>query len=257
MSALENAAKAGLLVDLDALFDTRLATLDMLDPLLAAHALKNNYLEREDDNFEYCPLELFKKVYACRDTDVLGRSLMTHVKGIVLDFMKDGINRLKSDKTHHHVNVYINVWPYKIAKDAAGELLLPFYKAVGGKANIHLVNIKPEELTPETCKKHFSYIIKYDYIDWLLYLGEKNLLQKTPMQEVTIIAPRLYLSGKPKEDELDAISRNKMQPHQCAEFFFAPYVNIEFYLGHLFSAAIDNAFIERYVSELEKHRQKK
>lgn len=255
MSALDNAVKAGIFVDLDALFDTRLAVLDMLDPFLAIKALKEGYLDREEDSFTHCPRELFQSVYKARDTTILERALMTQVKSIVIDFMKEGIDKLKSERTNALVNVYINVWPYKIAKDAAGELLTPFYDAVKGKANIHLVNIPPEELTPDVCKKHFSYIIKYDFMDWIVKLGEQGLIQKSPMQEITLVAPRIYPSGKPSVQDIEEASRNKMEPYQCTELFFAPYIKLELYIPQLFSANIDQGFIEALESEMKKQSE--
>ncbi len=255
MNPWENATRPGLLVDLDALFDTRLATLDSLDPLLAAFALKNGYLEREDDNFKYCPLELFQQVYRVRDNETLGRSYMTKVKTIVLDFMKDAVAQLKSDTTRNYVNIYINVHPYKIAQDAAGELLKPFHEAVNGRANVHLVNVAPDELTPEICKKHFSYIIKYDFMEWILLLGKSGAIQKNPMPEVTLIAPRLYQSGKPEDVDMEGEIRGKLEPHQCAEFFFAQFIKVEFYIPQLFSASLDKGFIDSYLAEIARSQK--
>lgn len=245
------ALRPGIFVDLDALFDTRLATLDIIDPLLAANALKKGYLDREDDNFEYCPLELFTKLYKARDNEVLGRSLMTHVKDIVFDFTKEAITTFKSGKTGNIPNVYINVWPYKIDKDATMEILKPFYKAVDGQANIHVVNVKPNELTPDICKKNFSYVIKYDFMDWITELGQAHALQLDPMPEVTLIGPRLYPSGKPSEELLFEESRNKMEPYQCFEVYFAPYVKTELYISRLFSAKIPDEFIKSYITEID------
>ena len=256
MSGFDNAVKAGIIVDLDALFDTRLATLDILDPLLAAHALSEGYLDREEDGFKFCSHELFKQVYSKRNEVTLGRSMMTQVKGIVLDFMKDGIKRLKTERTRAYVNVYINVWPYRIAEDAVGELLKPFYDAVDGMANIHVVNLKPEELTPDVCKKNFSYIIKYDFMEWLIKLGELGLIQNNPMQEITLVAPRLYPSGKPPAVVLEQESRSKMEPYQCTEFFFAPYIKLELYITRLFSANIDQNFIDAYIQEIGNFQEK-
>lgn len=255
MKNIDNAAKSGIIVDLDALFDTRLAILDMLDPLLAVHALENGYLDREDDNFKYCPLELFNQLYAKRNNDILGRSLMTQVKGIIIDYVKDGNEKLNTKKTGAFINVYINVWPYKIDEDAAGEILLPLHKAVDGKANIHLINIKPEELTPEVCKKNFSYIIKYDFIEWLTILAKNGSILKTPMKEITLVAPRLYPSGKPSDVQIDEEFRDSMEPHQCTEFFFAPYINLELYVARLFSAGVDNKFISALLEKIEKTQQ--
>jgi hypothetical protein len=255
MNGLDSATKAGIVVDLDALFDTRLATLDLLDPLLAAHALQNGYLDREEDAFKFCNHELFRRVYAKRDEETLGRSRMTQIKGIVIDFMKDGINRFKTERTKAYVNVYINVWPYKIAEDAVGEILKPFYDVVGGMANIHVVNLRPEDLTPDVCKKHFSYIIKYDFMEWLVKLGELGLIQNNPMQGITLVAPRIFPSGKPPAIVLEQESRGKMEPYQCAEFFFAPYIKLELYITRLFSANLEQTFIDAYIAEITKFQE--
>lgn len=252
MSLLPTKVRPGLLVDLDSLFDTRLAILDLLDPLLAAHALKNGYLDREDNNFEFCPLALFNELYAKRDNEVLGRSMMTQVKTIVIDFIKDANTRYKSTKTQAYPSVYINVWPYKISEDAAGELLQPFHKAVGGKVHIHLINMPPKDITPEVCKERFSHMIMYDFMEWLMLMGATGALQRNPMNEVTLIAPRLYPSGKPADDENQ--SRNEVEPYACAELFFAPYVKLELYIAKLFSASLDNNFIEDLVATIGENQ---
>lgn len=248
MSLLPTKVRPGLLVDLDSLFDTRLAILDILDPMLAAHALQNGYLEREDNNFKFCPLPLFNELYAKRDNEVLGRSMMTQVKTIVIDFIKDANTRYKSSKTQAYPSVYINVWPYKISEDAAGELLMPFHKAVGGKVHINLINMHPKDITPEVCKERFSHMIMYDFMEWLMLMGAGGHLQRNPMNEVTLIAPRLYPSGVPTTD--DSQTRNEVEPHVCAELFFAPYIKLELYVAKLFSASVENNFIEELLKTM-------
>lgn len=252
MSALDSASKAGLIVDLDALFDTRLTVLEQISPQLAAYHLLNGYVDRESDDFKYCPIELFKKVYAMRDEKILEESIMTKVKEIVIDFMRDAIKVFGTDRNKTRVNVYINVWPYKISADAAGLMLKPFYDAVDGNANIHMVNIPPGELTPDVCKEHFSYVIKYDYMDWLVTLGELNLIQNNTMQGVTLVGPRLYQSGMPADIEIDEESRNQPEHYQCTEFFFAPFVKLELYISRLFSAEITDGFLDRLLTAIDK-----
>lgn len=255
MTVLDNAAKPGIIVDLDALFDTRLSTLHRIDPMLAAHALQDGYQEREEDAFKYCSFDTFKEVYKLRNEETLGGSVMTSVKDIVIDFMRDCVSHLKSEKSKNFVSVYINVWPYKISADAVGDILKPFYDAVDGKANIHVVNLKPEELTPEVCKNNFSYVVKYDYMEWLIKLGELGLLQKTPLQEITLIAPRLYPGGKPSNVEVEEVSRSQMEPYQCAELYFAPYIKLELYVSRLFSANLSQKFIDDYIKEITLYQE--
>ncbi len=248
MTLLATKVRPGLLVDLDSLFDTRLAILDLLDPLLGAHALQNGYLDREDNNFAYCPLALFNELYAKRDNEVLGRSMMTQVKTVVIDFIKDANTKYKTSKTQAYPSVYINVWPYQISQDAAGELLAPFHKAVDGKVHIHLINMAPADITPAICKERFSHIIMYDFMTWLMAVGQTGQLQQCPLNEITLIAPRLYPSGKPSDE--DNQSRNEVEPHACAELYFSPYIKLELYVAKLFSASLDNNFIEELVKTM-------
>lgn len=250
MSIPDQILKPNIIVDLDSLFDTRLATLELVDPLLALHALDNGYNTREHDAFEFCDHETFAKLFAIRDTDTLAISMMTEVKNIVLDYAKDAIKEFNSKKTSIFPAIYINVYPYKIAKDAAGELLKPFYEALDGMVTVHMVNIPPSELTPSVCKKHFSYMIMYDYMAWLIAQGRMGYIQKNPMNEITLVAPRLYPNGKPPDEELDALGKDRMEPYQCTELYFAPFVKLEFYVSSMFSAVIMPEFIEKLKAQL-------
>jgi hypothetical protein len=102
--SLSNAAKPGIFVDIDALFDTRLAVLDDLDPLLAAYVLENGYFNREEDSFKYCDFEMFQKLYKARDNDILAKSVITNVKNIIVDFVKDCERSLKGKVTPNVCN---------------------------------------------------------------------------------------------------------------------------------------------------------
>ena len=250
MSIHDTKVRPGLLVDLDSLFDTRLAILDLLDPMLAAHALKNGYLEREEDSFEFCPWALFRELYQKRDNEVLGRAMMTQVKNIVIEFINDANTKYKASKTQAYPSVYINVWPYKISEDAAGELLTPFHTAVDGKVHVHLINMPPKDITPSVCKERFSHIIMYDYMEWMVALGAAGEIQRNPMNEITLVAPRIWPSGKSKDEEHQ--TRNEVEPHECAEMFFSPFIKMELYVAKLFSASIDNNFIDELVKTMEE-----
>lgn len=251
VKSLSNAAKPGIFVDLDALFDTRLAVLDNLDPLLAAYVLENGYFTREDDSFKYCDFELFKQLYDARDNDILAKSVITNVKSIIVDFVKDCENTFKGKVTP---NVYINVYPYKIKSSVCGDLLKPLYKMTNGRANIHLVNMSEKELTVDVCRDNLSFVIKYDFMPWLLSLGQQKDILTKPINEVTLIAPRLYQSGKPAQNHED-LSRNEIPAYRCAEIFFAPYITLELLVPELFSASLNPNFIQEYLKEIHLFQQ--
>jgi hypothetical protein len=248
MSLPDHALQPGIFVDLDALFDTRLALLHHIDPLLAARALRDGYLSRVDNNFPHCPLELFEKAYAQRDNDILAASMMTPVKNIILDFAKEAAKTLGSRTTKIYPHIYVNVYPYKISKDNSDEVLKPFYDSLDGKVNVHLVNVAPDQLKPQDVKKNLSYIIKYDYLEWLLKMGPTII--ETPMHGVTLVGPDLFPSGKPQDELLWNDSRSEMSPQQCAEVYFSPFIKLELYPTRLFCAAIDQFFVDEYINAI-------
>ena len=67
----------GLYIDIDALLDTRLATLYLVHPELTLHAIASPYEEREEDAFPHVPRELFAKLYAARDVETLQNATTT------------------------------------------------------------------------------------------------------------------------------------------------------------------------------------
>ena len=73
----EKAKSHGILVDIDCLFDTRLAVLESMDDILTEEILLNGYFTRERDDFDGIDLHEFRKRYKERNLNTLQHSKPT------------------------------------------------------------------------------------------------------------------------------------------------------------------------------------
>lgn len=79
---------ASIMVDVDALFDTRASLLDMLHPRILAMALAAGYETREEDAFHKVGFEKFKKIYEARDVRCLEDAPITAIASILMSFAR-------------------------------------------------------------------------------------------------------------------------------------------------------------------------
>ena len=112
----------GFYTDMDSLYDTRLATLDLLDTSVAKMALKNDYLNRDEDRFPYVDKDIFKSLYETRDLEVLERAMPTKAIDIIREFIKIALKQNIDTPIVGSVEVFVNVWPYKVQKEVATEM---------------------------------------------------------------------------------------------------------------------------------------
>jgi len=181
-------------VELDALLDTRLATIAKHDPEAAKRIFADpRYFERERDDFtELCGLDLdqFKALYAQRDLEVLTASTMTEMpfvlERIVRELEKDSIDTPFVGRTIVEVNHY----PYKLDAESLENLQLGIMARAGLQTEVRMVYIEPRALTPTYVRGRYSGMILYSLRDWL----ENHLeeFKHVRMPRVTVMAPALY-----------------------------------------------------------------
>jgi hypothetical protein len=70
--------------ELDALQDTRIATIAKIDQDLASRALQNGYHTRQCDEFDGVDSEHFKRLYQSRDVETLKLSAPTEIHNLIL-----------------------------------------------------------------------------------------------------------------------------------------------------------------------------
>lgn len=210
--------KNGLYLDLDSLYDTRLATLESIDPRLAKTAIANGYYKRDEDVFPHVDKKTFRELYDQRGEDLLETAMVTNVLSILSTFIKDSIRRVCETPSKGEINVFLNVYPYQIDKTTAHAMLKPLSKLTAGSANVHILNLKPEHLTLRYCRDNFSLMVMYDFEQWLEIHTRNDAFRNTPIPDITLFVPELYLTPvKPTQEELREVVRQGSHPFRSVE----------------------------------------
>ena len=235
----------GFYIDLDSLYDTRLATLELIDPELAFRALENDYLKREDNNFPLVDKNLFDELYAGRDLEVLERALPTKALEIIQSFIRAAERENMESPRVGPIEIYINVWPYKVTKSVAQEMTKTLFETMARSADIHLINMSPEQVTPAFFQKNISAALMYDYGPWLDAHSKNDNFRKNQIPDVSLFVPTLYFVGKPSEAQLREFERNGPGVFKLIEIGASQLVGLEFVDNEYFNAVIPADFIEQ------------
>lgn len=247
----ETIAGRDVYVDLDSLFDTRLAILDKLDSKYAILVYEAGYSNRSEDAFPRLNKETFKKLFDERDNDILSRSLMTSVISMIRDFIKENIKVLNTTPGKREINIYINVWPYSFDKEGVELILKPIYDLEKNRVNVHAINLDPKTIPASWFGQRFAFIIMYDYMRWLNNILNDAKTLQNKMPKTTLIAPKLFLNETYNEREYqEHLDAGNMDPFREIELICGQYIGLEYYETPLFSALLSPDFIQRRKQEL-------
>lgn len=212
--------KQCVLVELDALLDTRLAVLSSLNQEGAVKALESpEYYTRQIDDFEALTgvtRAQFKEAYAKRDVEILKRSVMT-VAPLMLNEL---IGRLEQDEAESpyvdSVEVAVNVWPYQLDDEELDGLNKSIMAYCGVETPVRMVNFHPMELAPAMIRTQFTGMIMYNFRDWFEYHKDAFATSKAP--GLIILAPALWGEKIPAPEEYLAEGINpEISPFLLAE----------------------------------------
>jgi hypothetical protein len=219
MTASADTVVSGVLVSLDVLLDTRIATVAKLaGHAVALQVLQGNYHNRKDDNFPAVSVEAYKTLYAARDEETLALSCSTNIDTFLRELVLSLLKQTLSRPFHQGVRVVINTYPYQLSDEITqqilGAVVTKLLPDPGVKAPLSVVaeHLPDEALTPDYCKTNFSAMLMYDYEHWLKV--QQLALTQRPMPEVTLFAPALYFVHTPTEEEI---------AQQQTEFDWGPF----------------------------------
>ena len=234
----------GFYTDMDTLYDTRLATLDLLDSSIAKMALKNDYLNRDEDKFPYVDRDIFKSLYETRDLEVLERAMPTKAIEIIREFIRIALKQNIDTPNMGVVEVYVNVYPYKVEKSVATEMCKALFHAFGSQVSIHMLNLRPELVTPKFFSETIAVAMMYDYDQWLEIHAKNDNLRKNQIPSVTLHGPRIYKQPKPNDNDLRDFKRTGPEPFKAMEIGLSALVGMDFIEAEYFSAVLPMGFVQ-------------
>lgn len=225
------------LVEMDCLLDTRIATISLLNSEVAKNLLFPEYRKRPTDNFEKLTKGLisdedFKNKYYDRDVETLKVSNPTGVLRLLHEISNVvGAQRVTQPDVDHLV-VEINLHPYKLNKEEQEVLVNSVGSYLYPETEIRIVSIENKDLTPERIRDSWDCLIIYDFDYW--FTAHAEGLNATPIPRNLMYAPALYIE-EPSEDKFNRQNVDGVSLFSLLEMSLVANLNLEFLPVEVFS----------------------
>lgn len=190
------------LTEIDALLDTRLGTLNLLDPSFPELVLidPDKYRSRLSDEFSlFDPKindEQYQVQYAARNIETLAASTLTETIVHLVDLAESfKIRFIKGDPNVTGMEFWINAWPYQLDQPMESEIVkcVAYYLKLD-RALVKMVNIPYDELDHSFVRNNgISALMMYNYREWI----EAAYTTEEPPEgdpSVTVLVPALVKS---------------------------------------------------------------
>lgn len=232
--------KQTLLIDLDALVDTRLGTLNKISSDITAEIMGNGYWDRMRDDFDVLSrnkidIDEYKRLYAERDVETLASSIMTAALTLIGPMTQELQKRAARAVDVGEIEVMINFSPYKLDRELIEEYVNVIRNYLAITCKVSGVHFSLAELTPTKLDQIADIWITYAYDDWLTLHNQALLTDRIPM--MTILAPALMYNAEKlsKEELTDIRTGEEFNPFKLHQDIMAEFIGIEFHPSFVFS----------------------
>lgn len=228
------------LVDLDAIMDTRLGTISQIDDAAAIKCFESEeyYFRLKDDFTDICGIGMaqFREAYANRNLDTIKRSVVCPTAFI----LKEMIISLELAQAQHPLAgvpaVDLNIWPYQLDQQTQQFLAAAVGNYAGMESPIRCVSFSPEQLSFKLMKEHYGAYLVYGFRDWVKYPLESKEFEKTTIPRVSVVAPALFETDLPTPSEYEQQGLNPdIDPIEMTEVMFRPMVGLDMAPAFMFS----------------------
>lgn len=232
-----------LMVDLDAIVDTRLAVVSILDPQFSCALLGPEYHSRTTDWFikssSIFTEQQYRDRYAKRDVQVLEHAMMTQIIDVIGELILEKIKAETDPLAEQTYRIFLNTAPYVLSEDAKETLVKTLLAFLPMVTEIVAVSIPQQWLTRDYfLSNRISTYITYDVHDWLALhcIG----LEKAPLQGLFVIGPEIMR----EEPDLSTLSEDERKeydnvgPFRAFEFSAMPYLSLRLIGAEMFSCIL-------------------
>lgn len=219
-----------LLLDLDALFDTRMGTLLRLHKPAGVVAVKNGYHTRTRDDFERLTEGLvqdkaYQEAYAERSLETLKRSIVTAIPAILTNHIQSMEERLLRGIEASSISITINTFPYILPGPVAQDIMQVLGTIIPAHVNIGVARYDPKDLKPREFKQQFDGWVTYAYQDWFALHHQELLVRRA--NELTVILPRLH-ERPPEEFRHEDTALNELDKLNLHALVMEEFIHLEY-----------------------------
>lgn len=197
-------------VELDALLDTRLATIARLDKSVAESIVENGYHSRNADWFDGIDMNEFQRLYKERNADILPYALLTNMMGVLNQLIKDLLKQAIARPYFDGVKLEVNTFPYRLTDEEESLLGRAVASYMPAGITVELVYLTLEDLTPAYCKDRYAVMVMYEYDPWMSLHAEK--WASTILTDIIVFSPRIYYGKPPSAEDLKSVPKHVPDP---------------------------------------------
>lgn len=199
-----NETQHRLLLDIDALFDTRMGTLVKHWPDVARSIDVVSYRKRTEDKFDdltggVVKDDEFQTFYRQRDLSTLKRSMVTGIVPTLMTYLNGLDERFIKQIDASEITIDLNIHPFNVPAPVAEEIAACLYVLLPEYVSVRLTNLNPLTLSPKEFINRYNGWITYDFHPWLE--RHKFDLLNNHIPGLAVILPKLTLGELREYDE--------------------------------------------------------
>lgn len=235
-----------ILVELDALLDTRLGAMNIFSPSVSALMVEDTkYYSRIIDDFDrYGPgtTMMWRSVYGDRDVEVLARSFPTCIPAMVGEFVRELYAKAMDNPVWHGADVVINTFPYDLPEsdceeivDAVREMIVPMdgdkyaYDPV-----IKTTRISHHDLSIDAIRENWEMVVMYNFHEWFEANATSLLAATRGASLSSMFVPALFKEMIDRKSLINS-DGSHLNPFDESRRYLAPYFQLHFWDSQLFS----------------------
>jgi hypothetical protein len=184
---------SALYIELDCLLDTRISTLLLsFGPEAVKTTLAQGYHTRWVDKFPNISYDDFQAAYAQRDKRTIQQAIKTPLTKLIQEFVLGTNANTANTPFHHNPKIIINIHPYKLTQNEIRVVRDVVVALTKGQADIEMVSLSLEEITPRYVNNEISLLVMYDYHLWLETHSANDNFKKAACPQIGLFAPMMF-----------------------------------------------------------------
>ena len=162
-----------------------------LDPKYTARIVENGeYSRRIFDSLSFAGPELFARIYKDRNNNVLSRAIPTNIYDSIVEYIVQAKHTILME-SDAEIKIVINSYPYELDAATCDLLKLGIAKHINNIADVEIVRMATNEITPTFIDDNFGFVIMYDLLPWVDYHVTTKQLVRHTLPDVTFLTPAL------------------------------------------------------------------
>lgn len=194
--------KQTVMIYIDALLDTRLASIAVVNQEWAVQCLQNGWDKRVSNDYTRLVKDIdmakVNAVWEKRDVEVLGNAVPTNIYRTLVQTLTKIQGEVELNPRVDNCSLLVNVWPYNLTKEEQQHVVEAVSCFVPVDVPINTCSVPPEQLTGSYMHDNIAAVFFECANRWFEHF--EHSLDKVRCPKVNFFVPRLYLSDNTPED---------------------------------------------------------